>query len=102
MNHSVVYYAQKESKSSVMRISLPKTEAGVRTIPVLDMVKDAFEIEREAQKETGANTQVLDGMSGFVFANRFGNIPNPQTVNDTIKRIQKNYCQLKRSIEKRY
>ena len=91
VNHSVVYYAQKESKSSVMRISLPKTEAGVRTIPMLDMVKDAFEIEREAQKETGANTQVLDGMSGFVFTNRFGNIPNPQTVNDTIKRIQKNY-----------
>lgn len=75
----------------MMRISLPKTEAGVRTIPMLDMVKDAFEIEREAQKETEANTQVLDGMSGFVFTNRFGNIPNPQTVNDTIKRIQKNY-----------
>lgn len=49
VNHSVVYYAQKESKSSVMRISLPKTEAGVRTIPMLDMVKDAFELEREAQ-----------------------------------------------------
>ena len=91
VNHSVVYYAEKKSKSSVMHISLPKTEAGVRTIPMLDMVKDAFELEREAQKETGANTQVLDGMSGFVFTNRFGNIPNPQTVNDTIKRIRKNY-----------
>ena len=91
VNHSVVYYAEKKSKSSVIHISLPKTEAGVRTIPMLDMVKDAFELEREAQKETGANTQVLDGMSGFVFTNRFGNIPNPQTVNDTIKRIRKNY-----------
>lgn len=91
INHSVVYYSQKETKTSVMRVSLPKTEAGIRTIPMLDMVKDAFEMEREAQKETGENIQVLDGMSGFVFTNRFGNIPNPQTVNDTIRRIRNSY-----------
>jgi integrase len=91
INHSIVYYSQKETKKSVMRVSLPKTEAGIRSIPMLDMVKDAFEIEREAQKETGENIQVLDGMSGFVFCNRFGKIPNPQTVNDTITRIRKNY-----------
>ena len=91
INHSVVYYSQKDTKTSVMRVSLPKTEAGVRTIPMLDMVKDAFEMEREAQKETGENIQVLDGMSGFVFTNRFGNIPNPQTVNDTIRRIRNSY-----------
>ena len=91
INHSVVYYSQKDTKTSVMRVSLPKTEAGIRTIPMLDMVKDAFEMEREAQKETGENIQVLDGMSGFVFTNRFGNIPNPQTVNDTIRRIRNSY-----------
>jgi integrase len=91
INHSIVYYSQKETKKSVMRVSLPKTEAGIRSIPMLDMVKDAFEMEREAQKETGENTQVLDGMSGFVFCNRFGKVPNPQTVNDTITRIRKSY-----------
>ena len=91
VNHSVVYYSQKENKTSVMRISLPKTQAGIRTIPMLDMVKDAFEMEREAQKETGENTQILDGLTGFVFTNRFGKIPNPQTVNDTIRRIRNSY-----------
>ena len=91
INHSIVYYSQKETKKSVMRVSLPKTEAGIRSIPMLDMVKDAFEMEREAQKETGENTQVLDGMSGFVFCNRFGKVPNPQTVNDTITRSRKSY-----------
>lgn len=91
INHSVVYYSQKDTKTSVMRVSLPKTEAGIRTIPMLDMVKDAFEMEREAQKETGENIQEFDGMSGFVFTNRFGNIPNPQTVNDTIRRIRNSY-----------
>lgn len=91
INHSVVYYSQKETRSCTMRISLPKTNAGIRTIPMLDMVKDAFEMEREAQKESGENIQELDGMSGFVFTNRFGNIPNPQTINDAIRRIRNSY-----------
>lgn len=91
INHSVVYYSQKGTRSSAMHVSLPKTEAGVRQIPMLDMVKDAFEMEREEQKETGENRQVLDGMSGFVFTNRFGKIPNPQTINDTISRIRNSY-----------
>ncbi len=91
INHSIVYYPDRKAKSTVMRVSLPKTNAGVRTIPMLDVVKDAFEIEREEQAENGGNRQVIDGMSGFVFCNRFGNVPNPQTVNDTIRRITNSY-----------
>ena len=30
-------------------------------------------------------------MTGFIFCNRFGSVPNPQTVNHTIKRIANNY-----------
>lgn len=91
VNHSLVYYPVNGSRKSVLRVALPKTEAGIRTIPMLDVVKDAFELEREEQEETGFNEQVIDGMSGFVFKNRFGDVPNPQTVNHTIKRIVANY-----------
>lgn len=91
INHSIVYYPDKKRKTAIMRVSLPKTEAGIRTIPMLDIVRDAFEIEREEQETSGGNTQVIDGMSGFVFCNRFGNVPNPQTINATIRRIRKNY-----------
>lgn len=88
VNHSVVYYPVKGTKEAVMRISLPKTDAGIRTIPMLDIVKDAFELEREEQMETtGLSTAVLDGMTGFVFQNRYGSVPNPQSVNKVIKRI---------------
>ena len=53
-----------------MRISHPKTEAGIRTIPMLDVVKDAFEMEREEQEESvGLNEQVIDEMTGIVFNN---------------------------------
>lgn len=91
VNHSIVYRYSTQKKDTTINVSLPKTEAGIRTIPMLDIVKDAFDIEKEEQAITGENTQVIDGMSGFVFCNRFNKVHNPQTVNDTIRRICKNY-----------
>ena len=37
------------------------------------------------------NTTVVDGMTGFIFSNRFGNLHNPQAVNKAIKRIYESY-----------
>lgn len=58
---------------------------------MMDAVYEAFKEEYEVQKENGFNSTVIDGMTGFIFCNRFGNIHNPQTVNRTIKRILENY-----------
>ena len=91
INHSLVYYPVNGSNKCVLRVSLPKTDAGIRTIPMLDIVKDAFEMLYEEQKENGFNETEIDGMTGFIFCNRFGAVPNPQTVNHTIKRIANNY-----------
>ncbi|BDZ84330.1 integrase [Claveliimonas bilis] len=91
INHSLVYYPANGSNKCVLRVSLPKTDAGIRTIPMLDIVKDAFEMLYEEQKENGFNETEIDGITGFIFSNRFGSVPNPQTVNHTIKRIASNY-----------
>lgn len=87
INHSLVYYPVGDDRTSTMHISKPKTEAGIRTIPMLDAVKDAFEMMKEEQREEGWNEVEIDGMTGFIFCNRFGNVPNPQSVNRTIKRV---------------
>lgn len=91
INHSLVYYPVGESRKSVLRVSKPKTDAGIRTIPMLDTVHDAFQMERDEQEETGFNETEIDGMRGFVFVNRYGSVPNPQAVNRAIKRIISNY-----------
>lgn len=91
INRSLVYYPCGESRTSRKRISEPKTEAGIRSIPMLDVVRDAFELVKEEQEEIGYNEQVIDGVSGFIFRNRFGDVHNPQTVNHTIKRICADY-----------
>lgn len=91
INHSLVYYPIGESRTSARHISKPKTKAGERTIPMLDSVQDAFEMLREEQLENGWNDVEIDGMHGFIFSNRFGNVPNPQSVNRAIKRIVSDY-----------
>ena len=91
INHTLVYYPTCENRRSVLRVSLPKTDAGIRTIPMLDPVREAFRMLKEEQEELGYTKTVIDGMSGFIFRNRCGEVPNPQSVNRTIKRIIGSY-----------
>ncbi|SKC03983.1 Site-specific recombinase XerD [Lachnospiraceae bacterium] len=91
IDHALTYYKSAESDSCVFRISEPKTEAGIRTIPMLDVVIDAFRILQDVEEEIGPNMQVIDGYTGFIFQNRFGEVPNPGSVNRAIKRIIASY-----------
>ena len=87
----VVQFYNHLTKKQELKINTPKTEAGMRTIPMLDAVKDAFEMIWEEQKENGWTDAEIDGMTGFVFCNRYGNIMNAQSVNRAIKRISSAY-----------
>lgn len=93
INHSVTYYRRADKNDHCeFQVSLPKTQAGIRNVPMMDEVRDAFIEEKKMQKESGIkNKTIVDGMSGFVFCNRFGNLHNPQAINRAIKRISENY-----------
>lgn len=93
VNHTISSYKSNAQKKQVCKISLPKTEAGVRVIPMIDAVKYAFEMEREQQLDLygSLNRQVLDGMCGFVFQNRDGKIPSAATINLALARMQDSY-----------
>lgn len=90
INHAAIYRVMENGKSE-FHISTPKTEAGVRVIPMLDAVEQAFRDEYETQKETGFNVQVVDGMSGFIFCNKDGLIHKPSVINSAIRRIYEAY-----------
>lgn len=91
INHSLTYFCSSETNETKLRVSLPKTEAGIRTIPMLPTVKEALLLEREEQEEIGFNEDEIDGMTGFVFRNRFGLVPSAGTINKAIQRITQNY-----------
>lgn len=92
INHAMIYYPRRtEIYKCEFKVSLPKTDAGVRTIPMMEPVYQALSAEYERQKEEGFCTTVVDGMTGFIFTNRFDMIHNPSAVNRAIVRIQETY-----------
>ena len=88
INHSLTYYPRQE-KTYVceFRVSLPKTEAGKRVIPMMEPIYNVLKSEYERQQEEGFCDTVVDGMTNFIFTNRFGNPHNPASINRAIKRI---------------
>ena len=91
VNHGMVYYQDSETGDCSLRVSVPKTEAGIRTIPMLDAVREALELEYEEQTENGFSNTEVDGMTGFIFTNRFGDVLRANNVNNAIKRIVQAY-----------
>lgn len=89
VNHALVY-RPIDGKSQFM-ISPPKTEAGIREIPIIDEVYDALIREYQVQKCTGGNASVIDGYSGFIFTNAKGTVFEPNAINRAIKRIVKEF-----------
>ena len=89
INHTVSYYSKSDRGFRCgYEVSTPKTEAGIRMIPMLDEVREAFLLEKHNQEEYGYHSLIeVDGMSGFIFCNRFGNIHKVSGVNQVIKRI---------------
>ena len=91
INHSLLYRQKEPGGACQFLVSTPKTEAGIRVIPMAAEVKRALECERELQAEVGASDIVIDGYSNFIFTSQTGGILSPHTVNRAIERIRTAY-----------
>ena len=92
INHSLVRVKRnRNDPARRLGVSLPKTEAGIRIIPMLDQVHDAFERIHAEQEVTGFNETVIEGMDGFIFKNANGDVLCEQNINSAIRRITESY-----------
>lgn len=64
---------------------------GIRIIPMIDEVFDAFLEEYQYQKVIGFCTDEIDGYSGFVFCTGDGKVYLPNAINRTIRSICADY-----------
>lgn len=90
INHTLIYRLQDDGRVEY-HISTPKTEAGIREIPMMDEVYDALVQLKNWQVLVGDAHDEIDGYSGFILTNRFGNVCNPHTINRVIERMYKGY-----------
>ena len=91
VNHNLVYYSHRQEgykKGVYFNVNTPKTQAGIRKVPMLDFVKEAFLKEKAYQERCGIRCNVtIDGYTDFIFVNRFGEAQHQGTINKAIYRI---------------
>lgn len=95
VNHQITSYynltGQYEDKNETpMKVSKPKTSSGVRYIPMDEEVKAAFRWLCEHRPQV-KEEYTLNGVSGFIFLNRFGRPSRAANVDSTFKNIIKAY-----------
>jgi len=81
IDHQLVY--KNYGDGYKFHLKEPKTDAGVRTIPMTSAVKKAFLKQREYQMMTGIDRTVeVEGRKGFIFTTKNGTpiMPNAMTV----------------------
>jgi integrase len=88
VNHTLVYYNHKDIRCCCFSINTTKTEAGNRTIPMTEEVKQAFIMERNYQNEAGIKSiSRIDGYDDFIFVSRWGSVQHQDNLNEAIRRI---------------
>ena len=66
-------------------VAAPKTEAGIRVIPMSNAVYQAFKAQREQNLMLGIPQDVeIEGRKGFVFVGRYGKPLMPSAVNNIL------------------
>lgn len=102
VNHTLVYYDHRtegSKKGCYFNVNTTKTPAGMRQVPMLEFVKEAFLMEKERQELLGLHCEAaVDGYTDFVFVNRFGQPQHQATLNKAIRRIIRN-CNDKQFLE---
>ena len=91
INHSLLYRTTVDGVSKYS-ISTPKTKSGVRSIPMMQDVRDTFQRMYDRRYDFHPNLAlVIDGYTNFIFRNLQGSIQSPATINEAFGKIVAEY-----------
>ena len=90
VNHNLTDRPDDNGKCG-KHIQTPKTAAGIRTIPMIEEVFQAFLTEYEIQSCLGFCEEEIDGYSGFVFSTSRHTVYSAASINNAIHRAVSAY-----------
>ena len=89
-NREIHINQQLQREKGKITISKPKTDSGIRTIPLSEEAYQAFQNVLEDRKRIKTEP-MLDGRIGFVFLSRSGKIKAPGDYNDGFTNVMNRY-----------
>ena len=88
VNHTLVNYSHGSQEGCRQNIHPPKTPNSKRIVPMLEFVKEAFQMQLVYVEVCGLrNLTRVDGYGDFIFVNRYGEAQHYGTLNKAIARI---------------
>lgn len=88
ISHSLQYYKPSNSNKHCYHVDTPKTANSIRTIPMIDSVRNAFLMEKQYQEKVGVKCiSVIDGYDDFIFVSDRGVVYSKGKLNSVISRI---------------
>lgn len=90
INHQLTY--RNYGDGCKFHVCLPKTDSGIRTIPMTNEVKSAFQKQRQINFMMGIDRNItVEGYDGFIFTAKTGRPLQPSAVNNILYNIVKAY-----------
>lgn len=100
INHGVVYIKAYNGVKEHPKITLPKTDAGIRIVPLMDPVIDGFREEYKYSCGRGFSNFELDGYSGFIFTKQNGNLYSAPRLDKALSDIVAAYNKQEEAVAK--
>lgn len=92
INHQLTYKNYKDGNGCKFRLKKPKSNAGIRTIPLTNRACDAFREQKRQNLQQGIFcTFEIEGVTDFVFITKNGRPMMPNAVNNVLYNIVRNY-----------
>lgn len=94
INHTLVRCdkSSDRGRKSYYDINPPKTSAGIRKLPMTELVYDAFKIQKELRLQDKLECKMSVGeYTDFIFLNKLGCVQSNATLNKAIDRIVRDY-----------
>lgn len=92
INHGIVSVkAIRGGPKQHLKVSLPKSEAGIRTIPIMDPVLEAFKREYIYCESRGFPNSTVDGYTDFIFVKQNGSVYTSNRLDKVLADVVKAY-----------
>lgn len=101
VNHSIVSVkAIKGGKKEHLKVNEPKTEAGIRTVPIMEPVMEGFKYEYLYSEVRNFPNCTIDGYTDFIFTKQNGNVYTSMRLDQALKDIVRSYNKQEETIAK--